>query len=57
MRSWLGPGVLFVFGHLQQSYHNVSTTRFTGELLFIKFLDGPFRMFGDHRISFPRHIL
>src|ERR1044071_800247 len=57
MLSWLCPGVLFVFGHDLKSYHNVSITGFTGELLFIKFLDGPFRMLGDHSIRPRGHVL
>src|SRR5207253_11076791 len=57
MLSWLRPGVLFVFGHDLKSYHNVSITGFTGELLFIKFLDGPLRMLSDHGIRSRSHVL
>lgn len=57
MRSWLSPWVLFVFGHDLKSYHNGSTTGFTGELVFIKFLDGPLRMLGDHSIRSRSHVL
>ena len=57
MRSRLRPRVWFVFSHDLKSYHNVSTTGLTVELLFIKFPDRPLRMLGDDRIRFGGHAL